>query len=90
MPKHLKFHMGLALAWGVVALVLGIKLALLGCEKDALGRARGADLKTRLDVAFQARHLDSRLEQEASAPALDDAIRRLGLKLGPPTLATNR
>lgn len=80
-----RIHLVVFAVWGLLALVLGIKIALLGSEEAMLAKARGADLKARTDLAFQVDRLKSQLEVEASAPALDESLRRLGLPLQPPT-----
>jgi hypothetical protein len=80
----------MAAVWIVLLVALGGRISFLGGEAAVLGRARGADLQSRTDLAFQARRLESRLEQEAGAAALDERIRRIGLRLAPPALAGNR
>lgn len=80
---HFRIHLAIFAIWGGLALVIGIKVALLGSEETMLAKARGSDLKARTDMAFQVDRLKSQLEVESSAPALDEAIRRLGLPLQP-------
>ena len=82
--EFLKVHVLLAVVWIPLALILALKVALLGNEEIALKKARGADLKSRTDLAYQLERVKSQLDYEASAPALDDAIRTLGLPLAPP------
>jgi hypothetical protein len=80
-----RIHLTIFAAWGLLALALGIKIALLGSEEAMLAKARGADLKARTDLAFQLDRMKSQLEVEASAPALETSLRHLGLPLQPPT-----
>ena len=82
--EFLKVHVLLAVVWIPLALILALKVALLGNEEIALKKARGADLKSRTDLAYQLERAKSQLDYEASAPALDDAIRALGLPLAVP------
>lgn len=81
-------HIAFACVWIPLALILGLKVALLGNEEIALKKARGADLKSRTDTAYQLERAKSQLDYEASAPALDDAVRTLGLPLSAPKTAS--
>jgi hypothetical protein len=90
MNSTIKTHIVIAVAWISLALVLALKVALLGNEEIALKKARGADLKSRTDLAYQLERAQSQLEYEASGPALDEAIRTLGLPLQPPVRMASR
>lgn len=90
MNQTIKIHVAVAAIWIVLALVLALKIALLGNEEIALKKARGADLKSRTDLAYQLDRSQSQLEYEASGPALDEAIRSLGLPLQPPVRMASR
>lgn len=90
MNPLIKAHIVIAAVWIPLALVLALKVALLGNEEISLKKARGADLKTRTDMAYQLDRKKSQLDYEASGPALDDAIRALGLPLGTPQKVASR
>jgi hypothetical protein len=90
MNSYLKLHIGILVIWVSLALVLGLKVALLGSEEIALKKARGADLKARNDLIYQRDRAQSQLEYEASAPALDAAVRALGLPLSAPLKTAQR
>lgn len=77
-------HLVIAFFWAVPAFALMIKLSMLVNEEKGLALSRGADLKARTDMTFQVHRLRSQLDVEASAPALDEAIRTLGMPLQPP------
>ena len=82
-------HSAVAAVWVCLAVVLGLKIALLGNEQSALNRAAGADRKDRMEMAVQHDRLRAQLAYEASPPALADAVRQLGLPLkAPDHLAT--
>ena len=88
MNPALSVHIAIGIGWVVIALILGLKIALLGNEEISLKKVRGADLKQRTDLAYQLDRAKSQLEYEASAPALDTAIRNLRLPLAPPRTAS--
>lgn len=90
MNPLIKAHIAIGSVWVVLALILALKVALLGNEEISLKKARGADLKSRTDMAYQVDRSKSQLDYEASGPALDDAIRALGLPLAPPTKVASR
>jgi hypothetical protein len=90
MNPYLKLHIGILVVWIGLALILGLKVALLGSEEIALKKARGADLKARNDLTYQLDRAQSQLQYEASAPALDAAIRSLGLPLAAPLKTAQR
>ena len=77
-------HITVAAVWISLAVVLGLKIALLGNEEGSLNRQRGIDRKTQLEMVYQRDRLRSQLSFEASPPALEEAVRRLQLPLGPP------
>jgi hypothetical protein len=81
---ELWIHIIVAAGWIGLAVVLGLKIALLGNEEAALNRSRGLDRKAQLDLGFQQEKLRSQLDYDASAPALEKAIRQLQLPLQPP------
>jgi hypothetical protein len=80
----LKTHLIIGGLWLALAFALMIKITMLGNEEQGLAKSRGNDLKARTDMAFQVDRLRSQLDVEASAPALDQAIRNLGMPLQPP------
>lgn len=88
MKSTISVHVLVACIWIPLALILGLKVALLGNEEIALKKARGADLKSRTDTAYQLERAKSQLDYEASAPALDDAVRALALPLSAPKTAS--
>ncbi len=88
MSPTIQAHILLAAIWIPLALILALKVALLGNEEIALKKGRGFDLKSRTDMAYQLDRARSQLEYEASGPALDDAIRALGLPLQAPKTAS--
>ncbi len=90
MNPLIKAHTVIAAVWISVALVLALKIALLGNEEIALKKGRGSDLKTRTDLAYQLDRSKNQLDYEASAPALDDAIRTIGLPLSAPQKVASR
>lgn len=90
MNPLIKAHIAIGSVWILLALVLALKVALLGNEEISLKKARGADLKSRTDMAYQVDRSKSQLDYEASGPALDDAIRTLGLPLAPPPKVASR
>ncbi len=75
-------HALLAVIWIPLAVVLGLKIALLGNEKATLAKLRGADFKARTDLAFAQERMRSQLDYVASPPALEAAVKRLELKIG--------
>ena len=83
-------HIAFACVWIPLALILGLKVALLGNEEIALKKGRGADLKNRISLAHEVDQRKRQLDYEASAPALDEAIRGLGLPLQPPVKTASR
>jgi hypothetical protein len=83
-------HACIAAAWVSLAVVLGLKIALLGSEQASLERARGQDRKLQFDLGFQQEKLRAQLAFEASPPALEDAVRRLQLPLQAPTRTASR
>jgi hypothetical protein len=90
MNSLIKAHVAIASVWIVLALILALKVALLGNEEISLKKGRGADLKSRTDMAYQVERSKNQLDYEASGPALDDAIRTLGLPLAAPTKVASR
>lgn len=90
MNPLIKAHILIGSVWVGLALIFALKVALLGNEEISLKKARGADLKSRTDMAYQVDRSKSQLDYEASGPALDDAIRTLGLPLTPPTKVASR
>jgi hypothetical protein len=87
MTSSVRIHAVLACLWIPLALVLAMKVALLGSEEVALKKARGADLKSRTDMAYRLDRLKGQLDYEASVPAIESAVRTLQLPLSPPKLA---
>ncbi len=77
-------HIIVASIWVSLAVVLGLKIALLGSEESSLNRQRGLDRKAQLELTYQSDRLRSQLAFEASPPALEEAVRRLQLPLHPP------
>ncbi len=77
-------HSAVAAVWVTLAVVLGLKIALLGNTEAALNRSAGADRKERMELDVQHDRLRAQLAYEASPPALADAVRQLGLPLKPP------
>ena len=90
MNQTMRVHVAIAIVWIGLALVLALKIALLGNEEIALKKARGADLKNRIALAHEVDQRKRQLDYEASAPALDEAIRGLGLPLQPPLRTASR
>ncbi len=76
-----KIHIIIAAVWVPLAILLAMRLAILGNSELALAKSRGADNKTRIDLGQELDQLKGQLEYEASEPALRDAIQRLGLPL---------
>ncbi|MBA2480372.1 MAG: hypothetical protein H0V44_06900 [Planctomycetes bacterium] len=87
---ELIIHIVVAAIWISLAVVLGLKIALLGNEQSALNRQRGIDRKARIELAFQRERVQSQLTFEASPPALEEAVRRLQLPLQPPQRLAER
>ena len=83
---HLIAHGLIAIAWVSLALGISIKVALLGNVEATLAKQRGADFKTRSELAFTADRLRAILEQAASPAALELALRQLNLPLQPPVI----
>jgi len=83
---HLTAHGLVAIAWVSLALGISIKIALLGNLEATLAKQRGADFKTRSELAFTADRLRAILEQAASPVALELALRQLALPLLPPVI----
>ena len=90
MNSTMRVHVAIAIVWIGLALVLALKIALLGNEEIALKKGRGADLKNRISLAHEVDQRKRQLDYEASAPALDEAIRGLGLPLQPPVKTASR
>ena len=88
MNADARLHLVMFVIWFSLAFLLGLRLAVLGNEEQSLANARGARLTERTDLAFENDRQRSRLDVEASAPALDEAIRSLGLPLQPPAVAS--
>ena len=87
----LPIHLLIVGVWFIASFVLLVHITMLGNEEQLLAKSRGLDLKARTDMAFQVDRLRSQLDVEASAPALDTAIRTIGLQLQPqPRLAELR
>jgi hypothetical protein len=87
---ELVVHALIAAAWVGLAVVLGLKIALLGSEQAALDHGRGQDCKAQYDLGFQQERLKSQLAFEASPPSLEEAVRRLQLPLQSPPRNENR
>lgn len=85
-----RFHLCLALVWLGLAAWLGIACAVASGEKTSLERRRGLDHKERRELATQLGRLRSEVDWLASAPALDEAVTRLGLPLQPPERLASR
>jgi hypothetical protein len=83
---YLSAHGLIAIAWVSLALGISIKVALLGNLEAALAKQRGADFKTRSELAFTADRLRAILEQAASPVALELSLRQLGLPLQAPVI----
>jgi hypothetical protein len=83
-------HIIVAAVWVSLAVVLGLKIALLGNEEAALRRQGGADRKAEVELGFQQDKLKSQLAFEASPPALEEAVRRLQLPLQPPVRTASK
>jgi hypothetical protein len=83
---YLTAHGVIAIAWVSLALGISIKVALLGNVEATLAKQRGADFKTRSDLAFTADRLRAILDQAASPVALELALRQLDLPLQPPVI----
>jgi hypothetical protein len=83
-------HIIVAAVWVSLAVVLGLKIALLGNEEAALNRQRGADRKAQVELGFQQDKLRSQLAFEASPPALDEAVRKVQLSIQPPARTASR
>jgi hypothetical protein len=81
-------HGSIAAVWITLGVILLLKIAFLGNESRSLEKQRGADFISRNELSNQLNRLRSQLDYEASAPALDEAIRKLGLPLQPPTIAS--
>ncbi len=84
---ELVIHALIAAAWVGLAVVLGLKIALLGNEQAALDHGRGQDCKAQYDLSFQQDRLKSQLAFEASPPSLEEAVRRLQLPIQAPARA---
>jgi hypothetical protein len=83
-------HALIASVWVSLAVVLGLKIALLGSEEAALNRCLGLDSKARFELGYQQEKLTAQLRFEASPPALEEAVRRLQLPLQPPVKMASR
>lgn len=74
-------HTLFLLLWVPLAVLLCLKVALLGNEKASLAKQRGADFNVRRELAFEQEHLRGQLDWVASPPALEAAVKRLQLPL---------
>jgi len=83
-------HAVIAALWVSLAVVLGLKIALLGSEEASLDRNRGQERRTQFELGFQQDKMRSQLAFEASPPALEEAVRRLQLPLQPPLKMASR
>ncbi len=83
---YLTAHGLIAIAWVSLALGISIKVALLGNLEATLAKQRGADFKTRSELAFTADRLRAILDQAASPVALEQALRQLDPPLQPPVV----
>jgi hypothetical protein len=83
---YLTAHGLIAISWVSLALGISIKVALLGNLEATLAKQRGADFKTRSELAFTADRLRAILEQAASPVALELSLRQLDLPLQPPVI----
>lgn len=87
--KHridLVVHGLIAIAWISAALGISLKVALLGNEAATLAKQRGADFKTRTELAFKEDRLRAIIDQATSPSALEQAVRQLDLPLQPPVI----
>ena len=87
MKSLLTIHGVIAAIWLTLAMVLCLKIAFLGNEEKAIGAQRGRNDQERRDLTSQIARARSDLDHEASAPALEESIHRLGLPLSPPQMA---
>lgn len=88
--SELIIHASIAAIWVTLAVVLGLKIALLGSEQATLDRARGQDRKVQFDLGFQQEKLRAQLAFEASRPALEEAVHHLQLPLQAPMKTASR
>lgn len=79
-----RFHLCLALVWIGLAVWLAVAMAVASGEKTALERKRGLDHKERRELSAQLGKLRAEIDWLASAPAIEDAVARLGLPLQAP------
>jgi hypothetical protein len=74
---ELVVHGVIAIIWVSLALGICVKIALLGNEEANLGKQRGADFRTRNELAFTADRLRAVLDQETRPATLEQAMRQL-------------
>jgi hypothetical protein len=70
-------------SWLVAAVVIGLGIATLGTEEAVLSKQRGADLRTRQELAFSRSQLRATMDTEIGRLHLERAVARLGLNLAP-------
>jgi hypothetical protein len=83
---YLIAHGVIAIAWVSLALGISIKVALLGNVEATMAKQRGADFKTRSELAFTQDRLRAILDQATNPAALELAARQLNLPLQAPVI----
>jgi|GEM_PF-2945897 hypothetical protein len=87
---YLIAHGAIAIAWVSLALGISLKVALLGNLEASQAKQRGADFKTRSELAFTQDRLRAILDQASSPIALDLALHQLDLPLQPPVITAGK
>ena len=85
-----RFHLALALVWIGLGAWIAIAVAVSSGEKTALERLRGLEHKERRELAAQQERTRAEIDWLASAPAISEAVVRLGLPLQPPSRVAAR
>jgi hypothetical protein len=77
-------HTGLAITWIACALLLGLRLALLGVEEQVLDHKRGQERKAQIELESKAGRLRADIVQQTSPTALAEAAHQIDPTLAPP------
>ena len=82
-------HLTIAVLWIGAVLVVSLRLAMVANQEAVLLSRRKAEAQARAALEQRHERVRSALDWEANQPALEDAVRRLGLPLHPPAASAS-
>ncbi len=81
-------HVAIAVLWIGATMIVSLRLAMVANQEAVLISRRKTEAQARAVLEQRHERVRSALDWEANQPALEDAVRRLGLPLHPPAAAT--